>query len=136
MKCPHCGNETSVFRIALLDLADGSKTVSEIADLLERDPKSVRTTLNLMKREGHNIQLKDGNRYNREDMVDRDEYVLGEIYNGTPRRVISEKLGVSTARVGQLKERALRRLRLHDREKYEEFLRFERNKNSLKPIEK
>lgn len=134
MKCPHCGGETSGYRLAILDLADGSKTINEIAELLGKDPKVVRATVNVMQREGHEIKLKNYGDMRRQYSAKREVQVIQMILDDLSLSQISKALGVSSSRIGQIRDRALRRMKRENPTAYSKYLKWQESKSkSNKP---
>ena len=101
MKCPHCGKETSDYRIAIAKLANGKHTVNEMAEILGKDPKTVRATMDIMIRSGENLKFKPDPRYDPKETLKRELFVINQIIKGTAVKDIAEKLEVTSTRVGQ-----------------------------------
>ena len=134
MKCPHCGNETSAYRLAILDLADGSKTIAEIAELLGKDHKVLRATINIMRQEGHDMKFKDASRYDKDEMRKREIFVINQTIQGATVRQLADKLGVSSSRIGQIREKALRIMRRENPDVYAKYQEWMSNKNKDKGV--
>ena len=129
MKCPHCGNETSAYRIAILDLADGTKTIPEIADLLGKDHKVLRSTINVMRREGHEMKFKNASPYDKDALRQREIFVINQTIKGVSVRELADKLGVSSSRVGQIRDKAIRVMKRENPEIYERYQEWIASKN-------
>lgn len=134
MKCPHCGNETSAYRLAILDLADGTKTIAEIAELLGKDHKVLRATINIMRQEGHDMKFKNASRYDKDEMRKREIFVINQTIQGATVRQLADKLGVSSSRIGQIRERALRIMRRENPDVYAKYQEWMSNKNKSKGV--
>jgi|688.fasta_scaffold340580_2 DNA-directed RNA polymerase sigma subunit (sigma70/sigma32) len=136
MKCPHCGNETSAYRLSILDLADGTKTIAEIADLLNKDHKALRATINVMRNEGHEMKFKDASPYDKNALREREIFVIKQTINGVTVRELADKLGVSSSRIGQIRDKALRVMRRENPEVFQRYQEWMANKNKDKSLKK
>ena len=124
MKCPHCGQETNSYRMAIMDLADGSKTVHEAADLLGKEVSSLRTMICNMKKEGYELNFKERYLYDPKEVENREETILDLYMEGMSLSKIGEIFGISGSRASQLKMRAVRRHRRAHDEKYKKYQEF------------
>ena len=124
MKCPHCGNETDSYRMAIMDLADGTKTIHEAAELLDRNVTALRGMISNMRKEGYELIFKEHEFHDKNSLLNREEHILKMYMSGLSLNKIGEKLGISGSRASQLKCRSVRRHRIAKDEtfkKYQEY---------------
>ena len=133
MKCPHCGKETSDYRIAISKLANGKYTVNEMAEMLGKDSKTIRATMNVMIREGDKLKFKPDPRYDPKDTLKKELFVINQIIKGAAVKDIAEKLEVTSTRVGQIRDRALRKMRREAPEIYAKYQNWAKENLKRKP---
>lgn len=124
MKCPHCGNETDSYRMAIMDLADGSRTMHQAAILLDKNVTALRSMVSNMRKEGYDLKFKDNELYDLKELINREDTILDLFMQGMSLAKIGEIFGISGSRASQLKMRAVRRHRYKNDDifkKYQEF---------------
>ena len=121
MKCPHCGNETDSYRMTIIDLADGTKTIHEAAELLGKNATALRAMVSNMNKDGYDLKFKHVNYHDKEALRNREEECLSLYLSGISLNKIGKQLGISGSRVGMLKARAVRRHRLAKDEIYKKY---------------
>jgi transposase len=112
MRCPHCGKEIAKpmreirrqhplteFRQRLLELADGSRSTREIAQLLGKKVDLVTSTISQMKKQGHPVSTKSRPKRSLEEKMQ----MLAEARAGmTFKEIGARHGGISGGRVGQI----------------------------------